>query len=250
MRLLEAKKYELYKERNDGNYYDIELKRDSDKTLSIFFGGNLDLYFSLENFDSDPTFIIGKDNYEIYALFDKLYHNIIDANIYEKLTEKEINFIILMSELEEEDYHQKIAEELKEREKYERNLKENIQYKSLVQDGIIIWKSDEYFDEIAPFIKIKKQEDAYILEFGKPLISDEYKNDADLMLMDPRRITVRFRNSGSRYDPFNIVFMKLYQGLCALDYEYHQIHIEEYLIGEQINRGETLSRILKKNRGN
>ena len=250
MRLLEAKKYELYKERNDGNYYDIELKRDSDKTLSIFFGGNLDLYFSLENFDSDPTFIIGKDNYEIYTLFDKLYHNIIDANIYEKLTEKEINFIILMSELEEEDYHQKIAEELKEREKYERNLKENIQYKSLVQDGIIIWKSDEYFDEIAPFIKIKKQEDAYILEFGKPLISDEYKNDADLMLMDPRRITVRLRNSGSRYDPFNIVFMKLYQGLCALDYEYHQIHIEEYLIGEQINRGETLSRILKKNRGN
>ena len=82
------------------------------------------------------------------------------------------------------------------------------------------------------------------------MISDEYKNDADLMLMDPRRITVRFRNSGSRYDPFNIIFMKLYQGLCALDYEYHQIHIEEYLIGEQINRGETLSRIIKKNRGN
>ena len=61
------------------------------------------------------------------------------------------------------------------------------------------------------------------------------------MLMDPRRITVRFRNSGSRYDPFNIIFMKLYQGLYELDYEYHQIHIEEYLLDSKIKR-----RVLKK----
>ena len=39
MNSLQAKKHKLYQERNDGNYYDIELKRDSDKTLSIFFGG-------------------------------------------------------------------------------------------------------------------------------------------------------------------------------------------------------------------
>ena len=155
---LQAKKYPLYKERTEGTYHDIELKRDGNKTLSIFFGGNLDLYFSLENFDSDPTFMIGKDNYEAYALFDKLYQDVLNANIYEKLTEKEINFIILMSELSEEDYHQKIAEELKRREKYERDLKQGIQYKSLVQNGIIIWKSDEYFEEITPFVKIKKLE--------------------------------------------------------------------------------------------
>lgn len=245
MNLLEAQKYRLYKER-DGNYYNIELKRDGDKTLSIFFGGNLDLYFSLKNFGNDPTFIIGKDNYEIHALFDILYNSVINANIYEKLTDKEINFIIFLSELEKEDYHPKIAEELKRREKYERNLRKSIQYKNLVQDGVIIWRSDEYFDEIAPFVKIKKLKNAYILEFGKPIISPEYKNDADLMLMDPRRITVRFRNSGSRYEPFNILFMKLYQGLCKLDYEHHQIHIEEYLIQERINKGESLARILTK----
>ena len=248
MRALQAQKYALYKERNDGNYYDIELKRDGDKTLSIFFGGNLDLYFSLENFDSDPTFIIGKDNYEIYALFDKLYQDVINADIYGKITKEEIDHIIFMSEEEKKDYHEAIKEELERREKSKKNLKERGPYKNLVQDDMITWKSDEYFDKIAPFIKIKKQKNTYILEFGKPLISDEYKNDADLMLMDPRRITVRFRNSGSRYDPFNIIFMKLYQGLCALDYEYHQIHIEEYLIGEQIKKGESLSRILKKQR--
>ena len=32
MRALQAQKCALYKERNDGNYYDIELKRDGDKT--------------------------------------------------------------------------------------------------------------------------------------------------------------------------------------------------------------------------
>ena len=242
MKSLEVKKYELY---NDENYYNIELSRD-DKTLSIFFGGNLDLYFSLKNFNDNPTFIIGKDNYEIYALFDELYNNVVNVNIYEKLTEKEINFIILMSELGEEDYHPKIAEELKRREKYERNLKKSIQYKNLVQDGVIIWKSDEYFDEIAPFIKIKKLANSYLLTFGKPIISPEYKNDADFMLEDPRVITIRIRNSGSRYEPFNTIFMKLYQRLCMLEDECHQIHIEEYLIGERISKGESLKRILPK----
>ena len=241
MKELEAKKYPLYEERTDGNYYNIELQRDSDKTLSIFFGGNLDLYFSLENFKSDSTFIIGKDYFEIYILFDKLYHDVLNADIYGNITEEEIDHIIFMSEMNKKDYHEEIEKELKRREKYKKDLKKRHQYKSLVQDGVIIWRSDEYFEEIAPFVKIKKQENAFILEFEKPIIPNEYKNDVDLMLMDPRRITVRFRNSGSRYDPFNIIFMKLYQELCALDYEYHQIHIEEYLLDHKIKR-----RILKK----
>ena len=248
MNSLQVKKHKLYQERNDGNYYNIELKRDSDKTLSIFFGGNLDLYFSLENFFDNPTFIIGKDYYEIYALFDELYHSVINADIYGHITEEEINRIIFMSEEEQKDYHEAIKEELERREKSKNSLKGREPYQNLVQDNVIIWKSDEYFEEITPFVKIKKQEDTYRLEFEKPIIPDKYKNEADLMLMDPRRITIRFRNSGSRYEPFNIIFMKFYQGLCALDYEYHQIHIEEYLISERINRGQTLSRILKKQR--
>ena len=95
--------------------------------------------------------------------------------------------------------------------------------------------TENYIEELT------KQENVYILEFGKSKIPLEYQNDADLMLMDPRRITVRFRNSGSRYDPFNIIFMGLYQGLCNLDYEYHQIHIEEYLQESKIK-----SRVLKR----
>ena len=247
MNSLQAKKHKLYQERNDGNYYDIELKRDSDKTLSIFFWGNLDLYFSLENFNDNPTFIIGKDYYEIYALFDELYNSIINADIYGKITKEEINRLIFMSEECKTDYHEEIQEELKRREESKKSLKEREQYKNLVQDNVIIWKSDEYFEEITPFVKIKKQENTYILEFGKPIIPDKYQNEADLILMDPRRITIRFRNSGSRYDPFNILFMKFYQVLCELNYEYHQIHIEEYLITKN-NQEEPLKRTLNRNK--
>ena len=45
MNSLQVKKHKLYQERNDGNYYNIELKREGNKTLSIFFGGNLDYIF-------------------------------------------------------------------------------------------------------------------------------------------------------------------------------------------------------------
>mgnify|MGYP000239560933 CR=1 FL=1 len=226
-------------------YYNIELTRDKRKILSIFYGGNLDLYFSLENFKNDPTFVIAKDRYDIFCLFDNLYKSIIVADIHGPLSEQEISEIVFRSENYEEDYHEALKEEIIYRKKYQKNLKESNVYQNLIQNGVIIWKSDDYPDEIAPFLKIKKEDSAYILSFGKPKIPKEYQNESDLILMDPRRITVRFRNSGSRYDPFNILFMNLYHGLCALDYEYHQIHIEEYLIGKS-NQEESLKRTLDR----
>ena len=43
----------------------------------------------------------------------------------------------------------------------------------------------------------------------------------------PGRICIRFRNSGSTYDPFNIIFMRMFNKLQEYIPEYHQIHIEE-----------------------
>ena len=40
-------------------------------------------------------------------------------------------------------------------------------------------------------------------------------------------VSIRFRNSGSRYNPFNIIFMKMFNKLQEYNPEYHQIHIEE-----------------------
>ncbi len=244
MKRLEVKKYPMYKD--DENYYGIDLKRDDEKVLSIIFGRNLDLYFTLNNYGDNPTFLVGKDNYQIYALFDKLYKRVIDADIYGKLMEDEIKQIVFFSTINNEDYHEKIAEEEKRRGKYQKDLKKRLSFQKLVQNGEIIWMSDEYFEEITPYVKIKKLKNAYLLEFIKPVVPDKYKMEVDLSLMDPFSISIRFRNSGSRYEPFNMLFMELYHNLCLLDFELDQVHIEEYLINEQISRGYSLARILKK----
>ena len=40
--------------------------------------------------------------------------------------------------------------------------------------------------------------------------------------------SIRFRNSGSSYQPFNILFMDVFNKLQEYDPNYHQMHIEEY----------------------
>ena len=48
-----------------------------------------------------------------------------------------------MSEECKTDYHEEIQEELKRREESKKSLKEREQYKNLVQDNVIIWKSED-----------------------------------------------------------------------------------------------------------
>ena len=48
---------------------------------------------------------------------------------------------------------------------------------------------------------------------------------------------IRISNSGSRYAPFNIVFMRMFTKLQDIDdiNDYgHQIHIEEYLYNQKV----------------
>lgn len=87
--------------------------------------------------------------------------------------------------------------------------------------------------EYANVVTISKQEEGYLLEFTIPDQPEE-----ELLYRLPGTISIRFRNSGSTYDPFNIVFMRMYQELQKYDREeeqrlideqaYHQITLEEY----------------------
>lgn len=72
------------KTRNDG-VSSIILKRE-ELELEIKFQGNLDLYFSISNFNNNPVFLIGKDNYKIYELFDVLYNEVLNGITYYKDT--------------------------------------------------------------------------------------------------------------------------------------------------------------------
>ena len=193
-----------YNERE--KYYEFEFTKDN-KHLEIFFGGNLDLYMTLgtdknlpykENITID--FDITKEDYDIYEIFDTLYNDIINGNVFD---EKRLN----------------------------RNIKDNYVYRDLVdKDNNITWISDDGPREVEDKLTISKLKDTYRLTF--------IRNDKDLDVgfKSPYSIVVRFRNSGSWYDPFNVLFMKLFHKLQELDINYHQYHIEEYMYKRKLKR--------------
>lgn len=209
--------------------YDISFIKD-DKELKIVFGGNGDLYWMLRQTKTSDmneemnevynNFYITKENPIIYRLFDELYNDILNCNIFR------------ITELDQEMY---TKSELKKKQKKKNELNEWNRHKRdlLVEEDKIKWHSDEQMFEYANVVTISKQEEGYLLEFTIPDQPEE-----ELLYRLPGTISIRFRNSGSTYDPFNIVFMRMYQELQKYDREeeqrlideqaYHQITLEEY----------------------
>lgn len=183
----------------------------SNKILTITFGGNLDLYWYLKSEEKREvdTFEITKENYFLYFLFDILYNDIVNCNLF-KVYDEELSFVNSIMEL------QKIYNRKKELNKI---FSEYEEYKRLYNGEYICWYSDDDSIEDANYVKIIKDDDKYILEFFS-----NFKSNT-LWLSN----TIRFRNSGSRYMPFNMIFMEMYNSLCTSDYDENQIHIEEYL---------------------
>ncbi len=236
----------------------IIFTRDENQKFIIHFEGNLDLYFTLENFGSNSSFIIGKDNYKVWSIFDTLYYNIINARVYEPVDVDTI-FETKMNELgiDELDYHlypdfyEKSIYEAQRIECLNYDLKNHEEYKALVKNGKIIWKSDDYPKEISPYFTIEPLENSYLISFGVPKIQSFLSLEEKMMIENFRNlgfINVRIRNSGSAYEPFNILFMKAFNSLMVEDVDnlYHQIHIEEYLIDRQLEKGYDLEKILRK----
>ena len=209
---------EIIKRKNQRYSYDFYLKEE-DKELGIIFGGNLDLYWSLtkknprlekikpsELFKENKkqlkeNFIITKENYFIYSLFDDLYNDIKECNLFTK------------------DSYYDESSTYEDRNKEYQNYSK---YKALFDGHTINWHSDEEEYCIANRVKIEKKDDTYVLKFTRPEITED-----KFPFRTIGNISIRFRNSGSRYDPFNIIFMRMYNKLQEYNPEYHQIHIEE-----------------------
>lgn len=192
----------IRKIRNNEESYDFELEK-GEKVLNIYFGGTLDLYMSLSDGKKllpgksrSITYDITKEDYEIFTLFESLYEEVIIGDVFGSKDRN--NFTIDERLLE--------------------------QYKSLVDDDKnICWISDDDSQEVEDRVIISKvDEDTYRLTFKR---NDKQKESG---FKNPFGISVRFRNSGSAYYPFNCIFMRLFNRLQEIDPEYHQIHIEEY----------------------
>ena len=191
---------------------DVYIEEDN-SIFSINYSGNGDLYWSIrsnnreDNDSKTDGFVITKENYALYSVFDDLFRDIKDINIFDDYKEN------------------KDAYRLHNRSNYHELFDE--------KNNTITWYSDETAHEVANYLKIKKEKDCFEINFYIQDYIEGYDRDFNSI----HYIPVRFRNSGSRYYPFNIVFMKMYQKLKKVEdvNEFgHQIHMEEYMYGKEL----------------
>lgn len=208
---------------------------EKNKILTITFMGNGDLYWIINNPDcknnckySYDFFEITKENYQVYWAFEKLLTDIKDINIF---AEEEINF---PSYLETDEEKRQYMETLELNKKNYRKFNKSY-YNDLYDEekNTVTWVSDEAELDFSNKVSIKKLDDRFVLEFFQPPQMDEDERE-NLSL---GAIGIRFRNSGSRYEPFNVIFMRMFQNLQNVDdvNDYgHQINIEEYLYNKKL----------------
>lgn len=166
--------------KNDNLTYDIKLI-DGSKNLTIMYGGNGDLYWSLVNDDwvsfyegITDHFDITKENYEVYKSFESLLLYLKAISIREELTN-----------------YNKLYD---------------------VKSNEVTWISDKLIEEVANEVTISKQSEVIRLSFKiKPWVLGYDRNYFEFGM-----ISIRFRNSGSRYRPFNLIFMNLFNELQKL----------------------------------
>lgn len=190
--------------------------KEENKYLAITYGGNLDLYWIIysEDVNKDNNFVITKENYEVYKLFEQLFNDIDDINIYKYQN------------------HQFSSNFKKtQKEKYRKSNTSNYNVLYNEKEKLITWYSDETAFCVANVLKIKKEDEIFKLEFFIQPYIDGYDRDFNSL----HHIPIRFRNSGSFYNPFNVVFMRMYSNMKEIDdvNDYgHQIHMEEYLYSQ------------------
>lgn len=188
--------------------YNYEIKQ-GNNVLSLSYEGNLDFYMSAidrTNYRSEKIcFTIDKSNYQIYSLFDELFSDIENCYVFSTDEEEFISY-------EEED----MIEHIERRKEMNEELKSSSAYKRLLKRNLITWISDDRDHDYPDYVRIFKGEDAYFITFIRK--SEELQFGT----------SIRFRNSGSSYDPFNFVFMRFFKNLQEYDPDYHQMHIEEY----------------------
>lgn len=175
------------------------LIRDGQKLLKLFYGANGDLYLDMfgdrnigENGNYIASFSINKDE-GVYSYFDELISNIVYCNVYD-LSDVELKLCSSFKQLEHE---------ISNIRKANHDLMAKQCYEKLVQNNTIIWYSDNIYDEKANKLEIFKEEDGIRLTFT------DNPNDSIF------GFGVRICNSGSKYDPFNLCFMKLFNQLLA-----------------------------------
>lgn len=222
---------EIIKKKSEVGTYDICIEETPDKHLALIWGGNGDLYWLLDNTETmdeekDPMydyFCITKGDYVLYSIFEELYDDLMNGNVF--LPEQHFNTNVLnLTPEETEEVEEYNAKEVEHARKLNDELKEDRRYQRLTADNVITWYSDEEEQNNAEIVRISKQEDSILLEF----IRQSTKDDMGQTRV-PGYYSIRFRTSGSTYTPCDLVFTRHFLKIQEYDFDApQQIHIEEF----------------------
>jgi hypothetical protein len=181
----------------------------NDSKLEIILTKNSELIF----YFNKNLFKIDKSNYEVYIAFVDLINEIKSCSFLGP-QDNEMKTIISAAVNNNHDYHNNLKLYLQKKKEEIAFIQKNNLYHSIVKDNNIIWQSDE---ELTSSFTIKENKDNLLII---PSIN----------MLSPY-IIVSLEQSKQK--PFNIPFINLFNNLYNLDYEYHQINIEEYLLSRK-----------------
>lgn len=198
---------EIVKTPSEFGHKDIRIVESEDKHLDIVFGGTGDIYWIYDNqeeffTEEDPmydSFAIPAREEGLYAIFEELYDDLINGNIYHP--EQIPNFYKIADPNAQEKENQRCIQSNKD-------IKESQRYKNLVNNGVITYYSDEELKENAEIVRISKREDCILLEFIR-----QSKKDEQGQTRLPGWYFIRIRLNGSSYTPCDIVFWRHFDNL-------------------------------------
>ena len=183
--------------------YDTFVIKTNEGSFEILFAPNGDLYW---RYLSKINVLDDKEKQELTITKENYFVDELFYKLYEQIKNNKVFY-------DDETYF-----EIKEREN------------KLFKNEMIEWYSDELPIDITSKLTIKKEEETFKVIFEKS------KKSQDGIFIT---YTIRFRNSGSRYDPFNIPFMRMYGELKEYDPNNHQIDFEECLYKQKILKKKT-----------
>lgn len=166
----------------------------------ITYGGTGDLGISIysNKEDTKHELVITSDDTEIYQIFDELYYDIKDINIYSVDVPSWVTGNERKRQIKrEKEYIESM------RKSYRLENRSNYQDLFNEEKKTITWLSDYCREDKANVLKIIKEDDSYRLEFS---ILDKEEDPTNY-------ISVMIGSSGSRYDNFNIAFINMYNKL-------------------------------------
>ncbi len=190
---------EIIREKDSLGFDVIKLIKEN-ATLTIYFGGNGDVYWDLMNIDNidsqDESFIISENDGPIYDLFHKLFLSISNYQIFQ-VNEEEASYCRNSEEL-------RILRE-KER-KYNEKLVSHPYFKDLCNGTYVEWHSDNEPFETGNILMLLSDSITKTVTINIKRVSPDYGF-----------LIVCFTHSGSRYRPFDLAFYEHYRKLCEMD---------------------------------